>query len=67
MILAFPLLVLVEVYAVLYFLNDKNTEIANQYFISVIPFVLIGVGIWFFDFILFSFADDTISNTLSSA
>ncbi len=47
LILAFPLLVLVEVYAVLYFLNDKNTEIANQYFISVIPFVLIGVGIWF--------------------
>lgn len=47
LILAFPLLVLVEVYAVLYFLNDKNAEIANQRFVSVIPFVLIGVGIWF--------------------
>ncbi len=47
LILAFPLLVLAEVYAVLYFLNDKNAEIANQRFVSVIPFVLIGVGIWF--------------------
>lgn len=47
LILAFPLLVLAEVYAVLYFLNDKNAEIANQRFVSVIPSVLIGVGIWF--------------------
>lgn len=47
LILTFPLLILAEVYAVLYFLNDKRTEIANQHFVSVIPFVLIGVGIWF--------------------
>lgn len=49
LILAFPLLVLAEVYAVLYFFgeSDKGIEVVNEKFISVIPFVLIGVGIWF--------------------
>ena len=46
-LLAFPLLILVGVYVVLYMLSGRDIEQANTSFLSVIPTVLIGVAIWF--------------------
>ena len=46
-LLAFPLLILVGVYVVLYMLSDKDIEQTNTQFLSVVPIVLAGVGIWF--------------------
>lgn len=46
---AFPLLILVGVYAILFFAQGgmEQLEIVNYNFIRTIPFVLIGVAIWF--------------------
>ena len=46
-LLAFPLLILVGVYVVLYMSSGRDIEQANTSFLSVIPTVLIGVAIWF--------------------
>jgi len=46
-LLAFPLLILVGVYVVLYVLSDKDIEQTNMQFLSVVPIVLAGVAIWF--------------------
>ena len=46
-LLAFPLLILVGVYVVLYVLSDQDIEQTNMQFLSVVPIVLVGVGIWF--------------------
>ena len=46
-LLAFPLLILVGVYVVLYVLSDQDIEQTNIQFLSVVPIVLAGVGIWF--------------------
>ena len=46
-LLAFPLLILVGVYLVLYVLSDQDIEQTNTQFLSVVPIVLAGVGIWF--------------------
>ena len=46
-LLAFPLLILVGVYLVLYMLSGRDIEQANTSFLSVIPTILIGVAIWF--------------------
>ena len=46
-LLAFPLLILVGVYVVLYMLSDQDIEQTNTQFLSVVPIVLAGVGIWF--------------------
>jgi len=46
-LLAFPLLILVGVYVVLYVLSDQDVEQTNTQFLSVVPIVLVGVGIWF--------------------
>ena len=46
-LLAFPLLILVGVYVVLYVLSDQDIEQTNSQFLSVVPIVLAGVGIWF--------------------
>ena len=46
-LLAFPLLILVGVYVVLYVLSDQDIEQTNTQFLSVVPIVLVGVGIWF--------------------
>jgi len=46
-LLAFPLLILVGVYVVLYVLSDQDIEQTNMQFLSVVPIVLAGVGIWF--------------------
>ena len=47
-LLAFPLLILVGAYVVLYILLDQDIERTNTQFLSIIPMVLIGVAIWFF-------------------
>ena len=47
-LLAFPLLILVGVYVVLYVLSIQDIERTNAQFLSIIPMVLIGVAIWFF-------------------
>ena len=47
-LLAFPLLILVGAYVVLYILSDQDIEHTNTQFLSIIPMVLIGVAIWFF-------------------
>ena len=47
-LLAFPLLILVGAYVVLYILLDQDIERTNAPFLSIIPMVLIGVAIWFF-------------------
>ena len=47
-LLAFPLLILVGAYVVLYILSDQDIERTNTQFLSIIPMVLIGVAIWFF-------------------
>ena len=46
-LLAFPLLILVGVYVVLYMLSDQDIEQTNMQFLSVVPIVLAGVAIWF--------------------
>ena len=46
-LLAFPLLILVGVYVVLYVLSDQEIEQTNTQFLSVVPIVLAGVSIWF--------------------
>ena len=46
-LLAFPLLILVGVYVVLYMLSDQDIEQTNTQFLSVVPIVLAGVAIWF--------------------
>ena len=46
-LLAFPLLILIGVYVVLYVLSDQDIEQTNMQFLSVVPIVLAGVGIWF--------------------
>lgn len=46
-LLAFPLLILVGVYVVLYMLSDQDIEQTNTQFLSVVPIVLAGVSIWF--------------------
>jgi len=47
LLIAFPLLLLVMCYAILFFTGNRDAEQANQYFLRIIPFVLAGVGIWF--------------------
>ena len=47
-LLAFPLLILVGAYVVLYILSDQDIERTNTQFLSIIPMVLIGAAIWFF-------------------
>jgi heat shock protein HtpX len=52
LLIAFPLLVLIAVFAVVYFTHfdqegNPHLDLAIQSFIQVIPFVLIAVGIWF--------------------
>ncbi len=46
-LLAFPLLILVGVYVVLYVLSDQDIEQTNMQFLSVVPIILAGVAIWF--------------------
>lgn len=44
---AFPLMILVGVYVALFFLGQKDADMANERFVSVAPIVLVLVAIWF--------------------
>lgn len=46
LLIAFPLLLLGMIYAILFFASEDKTYV-NQYFVSVTPLVLVGVAIWF--------------------
>lgn len=48
LLIAFPVLLLGMCYAIVFFAADKNQEDTQTLFIRYIPFVLIGVAIWFF-------------------
>jgi heat shock protein HtpX len=45
--IAFPLLLLAMFYVFFFFADSQDTQMANQHFIRVIPFVIAGVAIWF--------------------
>lgn len=47
LLIAFPLLLLGMTYAILFFAESQDGEATNYYFMRLVPFVLIGVGIWF--------------------
>ena len=47
LLIAFPALLLVMFYAFFFFVNGQKISEANYYAVRVIPFVLIGTGIWF--------------------
>lgn len=47
LLVAFPLLLLVMVYAFLFFTNGNSADNTNSIFVSTVPFVLIGTVIWF--------------------
>lgn len=47
LLIAFPALLLAMFYAFFFFAGDQATGDANQNFLKVLPFVLIGVGTWF--------------------
>jgi len=48
LILAFPLVLLGMVYAILYFSSQQpDVQVVNETFAEVIPFVIIGTSIWF--------------------
>lgn len=47
LLLSFPLLILIGVYAFLYFVNEGNIDGTNEHFIYTIPFVIGAVLIWF--------------------
>lgn len=52
LLIGFPLILLLSTYAIIFFLNpdelgNYDVELANYLFVKYIPFVLIGIGIWF--------------------
>lgn len=47
LLMAFPLLILVGVYAALFFLSDQDLYSANDLFLRVCPIVVGVVGLWF--------------------
>lgn len=47
LLIAFPVLLLVMCYAILFFTGNRDTGQTNQYFLQLMPFVVAGVGIWF--------------------
>lgn len=46
LLIAFPLLLLAMVYAFLYIINEDKSMVGYQ-FLKTMPFVLLGVGVWF--------------------
>lgn len=47
LLIAFPLLLLGMFYVFFFFAGERNIDLANQQFLLTLPFVLVGVGIWF--------------------
>lgn len=47
LMIAFPVLLLAMFYVFFFFVDKQNSAEANSHFLRVMPFVLIGVAIWF--------------------
>src|SRR6185503_1064911 len=47
LLIAFPVLLLGMFYIFFFFADKQNSEATNTHFVQAVPFVLIGVGIWF--------------------
>lgn len=47
LLVAFPMLVLAMVYSFLFFTKGNSIECTNPLFISAVPYVIIGTGLWF--------------------
>jgi len=47
LLIAFPALLLAMFYVFFFFADKQDTELTNQHFLLAVPFVLIGVGVWF--------------------
>lgn len=47
LLIAFPALLLGMCYVFFFFVDKQSPELVNQHFLLALPFVLIGVGIWF--------------------
>ena len=47
LLIAFPILLIGMFYVFFFFVDKKNMEAVNQHFLMSIPFVLVGVVIWF--------------------
>lgn len=47
LLIAFPVLLLVMCYAILFFTGNRDADQTNQYFLQLMPFVVAGIGIWF--------------------
>src|SRR5258705_3888880 len=47
LLIAFPALLLGMFYIFFFFVDKQDAELTNQHFLMSMPFVLIGVGIWF--------------------
>ncbi len=47
LLIAFPILLLLVTYALIFFAGSQELEPTNYYFLRALPVVLIGTGIWF--------------------
>ncbi|HYM93822.1 MAG TPA: M48 family metallopeptidase [Chitinophagaceae bacterium] len=47
LLIAFPLLLIGMFYVFFFFIDKQDRELINQHFLTAIPFVLIGVSLWF--------------------
>ncbi len=47
LLIAFPLLLMAMVYAFIFILGQQNIEVTNATFLNSLPFIIIGVAIWF--------------------
>lgn len=47
LLIAFPIVLLGMFYVFFFFVDKEDIELTNQHFTQIIPFVLIGVSIWF--------------------
>lgn len=47
LLIAFPLLLLGMFYIFFFFIDKQDSEAVNQHFLTSLPFILIGVSIWF--------------------
>jgi heat shock protein HtpX len=47
LLIAFPALLLAMFYVFFYFVDKQDMELANLHFLQALPFVLVGVSIWF--------------------
>jgi heat shock protein HtpX len=47
LLIAFPALLLAMFYVFFFFVDEQKTDVVNEHFLMAMPFVLIGVGIWF--------------------